>query len=272
MKQKLLSLLIVPTLLLCSCKGPKIEEDKARELANKISENQDKLQDYGSIITVEMKNGKEGLKYEINQGSDSNVKLKIKGSNEDEKLDFVLYSVKNEEHEEITYIKDYDQEKKSYNEYVYSKKLTENYSLLVFKYSVHALLPTFFVAAFADPVRVMENDEYKAGEYVNDGITYENKVNYYSSGEKNLTIEIHQKYVSGEPIKDETPADDEDEVEEYAKETKMSITYDNLVIKSIDGSTKSNLNNNSSFKANVELKKTLNIDLPAGWEKLLGNN
>ena len=256
-------------MLLTSCKGPKITEDKAKELAAKIVANEDALDGSAVEFNVTLKEGKNNITYQLITDKNENVKFKAKGKADDENYDFVIYTVKNEEHEEITYIKDYDQETKKYSEHAYSKKETANYSTLVGEYTNQALVPAFLVAPFADPTKVMENDEYKDGEYVNDGITYNNKTTYYSAGERNLTIEVSQKYVSGEPIVDSEKGETLEDAE-YAKEMKLSITYDNLVLKSVNMSGKSNKGSTISLKASVKIDNSLKVELPKNWKDLLG--
>jgi hypothetical protein len=265
MKKKLLSLLFIPTLLLCSCKGAKITEEKAKELAAKIVANEDALEGKGTEINVTLKDNKNNVTYQLITDKNENVKFKVKGKADDESVDFVIYTVKNEEHEEVSYIKDYSQETKTYSEHVYSKKETTGYSALVSPYSIQALVPLLMVANFADPVKILEIDEYKNGEYYDDGVTYLNKAEYFSTGERNLTIEITQKYVSGEPIVEEG----EEKEDEYSKDMKLTITYDNLVLKSVNATAKSSKGNTGSMKATVNINNSLKVELPKNWKDLL---
>lgn len=269
MKKKLLSLLFIPAMLLTSCKGMKISEEKAKELANKIVANGENLDGKGAEMNITIKDGENNVTYQLLIDKNDNLKFKVKGTSDEEKLDFVIYSVKDEEHEEVSYIKDYDEEKKTYTEHVYSKKETENYSTLVSGYTIHALVPFLLIASFADPVKIMESDEYKDGEYTEDGITYKNKVEYFSTGERNLTIEVSQKYVSGEPIVDSEEGETLED-NEYSKEKKGTITYDNLVLKNVNITAKSNKGTTGSLKANLEIKNSLKIELPNNWKDLLG--
>ena len=112
---------------------------------------------------------------------------------------------------------------------------------------------------------VMENDEYKDGEYIDDGVTYNNKTEFFSAGERNLTIEVTQKYVSGEPIVEEG----EEQDDEYSKDMKLTITYDNLVLKSVNVSAKSSKGNTGSIKATVNINNSLKVELPKNWKDLL---
>ena len=250
MKKKLLSLLFIPTLLLCSCKGAKITEDKAKELAAKIVANEDALEGKGTEINATLKDNKNNVTYQLITDKNENVKFKAKGKADDESLDFVIYTVKNEEHEEVSYIKSYNHETKTYSEHVYSKKETTGYSALVSPYSMQALAPLLMVAGFADPVKIM---------------TYNNKTEYFSTGERNLTIEITQKYVSGEPIVEEGEEVDD----EYPKDMKLTITYDNLVLKSVNATVKSSKGNTGSIKTTVNINNSLKVELPKNWKDLL---
>ena len=267
MKTRFLSLLMIPALLLVACKGQKIGEDKAKEIANKITENTEKNLDGASFemkLTMKSAEGKgsereeSDLSYVLTQDKDENIKFKMKGNEGEEKYDFVIYQVKNETYEEVSYIKEYNVETKEYTERVYTKATDDDYSSQTSAYTMNALAPVLIIAGLADPVKLMESDDFMEGESEEDGLTFNTKINYYSTGEKNLTIEAERKYVKGE-----IAADDE-----VATEAKYTITYDNLIFKKAVITGKSNLGNNSSANASLELKK-VNIELPSGWEKLV---
>ena len=268
MKRRFLSLLLlVPPLLLVSCKGSKIGDEKAKEIANKITEYTNALEKPSFEVTVKAKGveGKgderkeENVSYTWAQDKDENMKLKVKGKDGDENYDFVIYVVKVKEYDTVAYIKEYNVETKAYNEYVYAKTVTEDYSSKTSVYTKHAFGPALLVAALSDPIKFMESDDLQEGEAEDgDGITYNTEINYYSNGEKNLTIEATRKYVKG----------DVEEGEEITTDYKYSVTYDNLVIKKAVINGKSNLGNTSETKLNIEFKK-LTIELPSNWESLL---
>ena len=104
----------------------------------------------------------------------------------------------------------------------------------------------------------MESDDFKAGEEVDDGITYKTEVNYYSTGEKNLTIEAGRKATSQNIPEDK----------ETATEMKYTITYDNLLFKNAVITGKTNYGNKTEIKSKLDMKK-LTVELPSGWEKLI---
>ncbi len=56
---------------------------------------------------------------------------------------------------------------------------------------------------------------------------------------------------------------------EYTKEMKLSITYDNLVLKSVNMSGKSNQGTSLYMKASVAIKNSLKVELPKNWKDLL---
>ena len=266
MKTRFLSLLMVPALLLVACKGQKIGEDKAKEIANKIAENTSSLDGAGFEMKLTMK-GSEGkgsekeesdVTYVLTQDKDENMKFKMKGTEGDQKYDYVIYVVKNATYEEVAYIKEYNVETKEYTERVYTKATDDDYSSMTSSYVLNALGPAVVIAALADPVSLMESEDFIEGESEEDGLTYNTKIGYYSTGEKNLTIEAERKYIKGEIA-------DDDEV---ATEAKYTITYDNLLFKKAVITGKSNIGNNSSMNASLELKKAA-IELPSGWEKLV---
>lgn len=269
MKKQLLSLLMVPALLLCSCKGSKISEEKAKELAEKISANRETIPENSksSEIILEYKvaegKGEErksaDIKFEFTQDVDENLKLKVKGTDDENKnYDFVLYKVKNEAYEEVSYVKEYDQEAKKYTETVYLKKDNADYTNVVGSYTIIALVPVFFLVGFTDPVETMKAEAFTAGEIEKEGLTYNNDVNYYSSGDKNLTMESNIKLVKGEVPEDK----------EVNLNQSYSVTYDNLFLKKIIMSGKSNYGNKMAVNASISLSSKA-VALPSGWEKLI---
>ena len=267
MKNRFLSLLIIPALLLTSCKGEKIGEEKAKELANKITENTDGLEGYGYELKMTAKgnSGKgsekksESLSYEIFQDKDENIKFKMKGNDGDQKYDFVIYEVKNETYGKIAYIKEYDLDKKVYNEYVYGKNDTEDYSSLVSTYTSNAFVPVIMMASLADPAKLLESEDFQNGEIVEDEITFKNEVTFYSTGERNLTIEAKRKAVS-----DNIPEDNETDIS-----IAYSITYDNLLLKKATITAKSNYGNSMEMKFNIDIKKSVKVELPSNWKEVM---
>lgn len=267
MKNRFLSLLIIPALLLTSCKGEKIGEEKAKELANKITENINGLEGYGYELKMTAKgsSGKgsekksESISYEIYQDKDENIKFKMKGSDGEKKYDFVVYQVKDEEYEEVAYIKDYDVDTKTYNEYVYGKNATENFSSLVSAYTKNAFVPVLLMAGLADPAKLLESDDFQNGEIVEDEITYKNEVTFYSTGEKNLTIEAKRNAISNNILEDD----------ETDTSLSYSITYDNLLLKKATIVGKSNYGNTIEMKFNVDIKKSVKVELPSNWKEVM---
>ena len=216
-------------------------------------------------MTAEGSSGKgsekisENLSYELIQDKDENIKFKMKGNDGEEKHDFVIYQVKNEEYEEVAYIKEYDVDKKIYNEYVYGKNITENYSSLVSSYTINAFMPAFMMMGFVDPTTLLESDDFQNGEIVEDDITFKNEVAFYSTGEKNLTIEAKRSAVSGSIPEDE----------EIDTGLTYSITYDNLLLKKATITGKSNYGNSIEIKLNVDIKKSVKVELPSNWKEVM---
>ena len=268
MNKRLLTVLTIPALLLCSCKGAKITEEKAKEIATKITENEAALEDQGFEMVLEYKTstGKgdarviSDAKYEFSQDKDENIRLQVKGIDQDKKYDFVFYKVSNDTYEEVSYIKEFNEEENKYVESVYTKKGNDDYSDITSSYSLIAIVPAFVLAGYASPDQLMEGADFKTGEIEEDGLKYSRSVNYYSTGDKNLTIESTTKLL------DKTYPDDE----EIPLEAKYSLTYDNLIIKNVNVSGTSNYDNKSLIKANLKLIDKA-ITLPNGWEKLLEN-
>ena len=266
MKNKALSLLMIPMILLVACKGPKISAEKASELAKKITENTEALEDASFEMNLTMKaaSGKgaekqeTNLSYVLQQDKEENMKFKVKGKDKDKSYDYVIYVVKDKDYDTVAYIKEYNLETKEYNEYVYTKVTHDDYSSRTSPYTTNALVPAFLIAGLADPVKIMESEDFQEGESTEDELTYKTEVNYYSTGEKNMTIEAERKLVKG----------DIPEGDEEATEAKYTITYDNLIFKKAVITGKSNFGNNTSMNASLDLKK-VNIELPKNWKDLL---
>ena len=271
--KKLSLLLLLPALLLVSCgRGQKISEDKAKEIATKISEKakgdeDDAPQNFEVVISATGSQTKEGkkiqadLKYKLTVNEADETKLQAKGKEGDEVTDFCVMSIKKEGYEEnLNYLKVYNEKEEKYDESIF---LDSSDSRLT-KYTIQVLVPALFLAEYSSPLELIEKGEVKNGESKEGSednvITYDNTVTYYSNGDGNLTIESVKKYVSGTF----------EEGEEEQIETKITITYDNYYIKSLVMKGKSNYNNEMKVTMDVTLKKNkINFELPKDWEKMI---
>lgn len=271
MKNRFLSLLIIPALLLVGCKGQKISEEKAKEIATKITANLEALEgsSFEMKTTLKGSSGKGSEKksadvtYTLTQDAEENMKLKVKGDDGEDKLDYIIYVVKDKDYDTVAYIKEYNVETKEYSERVYTKVTDDDYSAQTSSYTINGLLPALIIAAFADPVKQMESDDFKEGESEEDGNTIKTEVRYYSTGEKNLTLECDRKIVKM------AESSENKEDKEFNNEVKYSITYDNLVLKKLVATTKTNYGNSQTITGTLDIKK-VNIELPKGWQDLIG--
>lgn len=271
--KKLSLLLLLPALLLVSCgKGQKISDEKAKEIATKISEkaksdDDDTPQNFEVVISAsgaQTKDGKKvegNLKYKLSVNEADETKLQVKGKEGDVKYDFCVMSVKQEGYEDnLTYLKVYNEEEDKYDEMVFLDSSDKR----VTQYSIQILVPALLLASYSDPLTLIEDGEVKNGQSTEGDeenlITYDNTVTYYSNGDGNLTIEGTKKYVSG-TFK---------EGEEEQLETTFKFAYDNYYIKSAVMKNKSNYNNEMKITLDVTLKKTkINFELPKDWEKMI---
>ena len=271
--KKLTLLLLVPALLLTSCgKGQKINDEKATELATKISEktkgeDDDTPQNFEVVISAtgasqkDSKKVETNLKYKLSVNEADETKLQVKGKEGDVKYDFCVMSIKQEGYEdELTYLKLYNEAEDKYDETIFLNSNDDR----VTQYSLQILVPALLLASYSDPLALIEDEEAKNGQsQEGEGeniITYDNTVKYYSRGDGNLTIEASKKYVSG-TFK---------EGEEEQLETYYTFTYDNYYIKSMVMKGKSNYNNDMKITMDVTLKKSkINFELPKGWEEMI---
>ena len=289
MKKKLLILGILPLLALSSCgRGAKIEEEKAKEIASAIHAYNTKAEgaedspsglDYKGfdmVLSVEQSSGEgaerktDSLKYKLTVNQDDETRFEGHGTDGDEKVDFLLIVATPEKSEQkMNYLRYYDNDTKENVEFAMPNGTTGNSEYN--NYSMQMLIPAFMLAKFMDPEPLMqkekENEEHEMvinGDYLFDydsleeAKDFEEKWEFYSKGDKNLTIVASAEYIGQQ--------------REFADETMLKesyeITYNNLIIKSVKVTAKSNLGNTVKMSINVSAKKNaFKIDLPSGWEK-----
>ena len=288
MKKKLLILAMLPMLALTSCgRGAKIDEQKAKDIANTIhkynnkQEGQEESQsamDYESfdmVMNVEGAEGtgetkkKETLKYKLTVNQNDETRFEGHGTDGEEKIDFLIISVKPEGYEKnINYLKHYNNETKEYEEFaIPSNQSNSTYN----NYSFQILIVALMLAKYQDPVSFMQKEkENDAHEMVkNDDYLFdydseeleahsEEKWEFYSKGDGNLTIVASTEYKGTQT--------------EFEKETMLStdyeIVYNKSIIKSVKANAKSNLGNEVKISMNVNARKEpFKIELPSGWEK-----
>ena len=269
MKKRLLTLMLLPAMLLCSCNGMKIEEDKAKEIAAAIKENVDNLENekknnVNIKMTYKEAKGQGDLKivtdatYKVITNAEGASRYEAKGKDANVSEDFVIITKKDTTHEELTYIKTYNETSQKYDEFVYSKVQTANYSSYKNEYSTRMIGPLLIAAFLMYPESIMPKEDDPETE-VEDGVTYKNSYNYYSWGDKSLTVVYEKKAIS------EAPNDTEVEIS-----TKYNVKYRNLLVKTIRADGTSNYGNKTAIKADFKFSTSLYaIDLPNNWQSLL---
>ena len=289
MKKKLLILGILPLLALSSCgRGAKIEEEKAKDIASAIHTYNTKAegaedspsgldyQGFDMVLNIEGTSGEgtekktDSLKYKLTVNQDDETRFEGHGTDGDEKIDFLLIVATPEKSEQkMNYLRYYDNTTKEDVEFVIPNGTTGNKEYN--NYSMQMLIPALMMAKFMDPEPLMqkekENDEGETvinGDYLFDydsldeAKDYEEKWEFYSNGDQNLTIVASNEYKGTQT--------------EFAEETTLNesyeITYNKLIIKSAKYTVKSSLGNVIKMSINVSAKKNaFKIDLPSGWEK-----
>lgn len=288
MKKKLLILGILPLLALSSCgRGAKIEEAKAKEIASAIHTYNTKAEgqedspsgtDYKGFDMVMSMEGSSGtgenkksetLKYKLTVNQDDETRFEGKGTDGDEKIDFLLVIAKPEgKTDKVNYLKYYDNEAKEFKELAMPNGTTGNKEYN--NYSMQMLVPAFMLAKFLDPQPLMqkekENEEHEIvinGDYLFDydsldeAKDFEENWEFYSKGDKNLTIVASTKYKGQQT----------EFADETMLETSYEITYDKLIIKNVKCTAKSDLGNVVKMNLHVNAKKdAFKIELPSGWE------
>lgn len=288
MKKKLLILAMLPMLMLTSCgRGAKVNEEKAKDIANTIhkynnkQEGQEESQSamdyegFDMVMSVEGVEGagearkKETLKYKLTVNQGDETRFEGHGTNGEEKIDFLIVSVKPEGYEHnINYLRAYNNDTKEYDEFaIPSNQSNSTYN----NYSFQILIVALMLAKYQDPVSFMEKEkENDAHEMVkNDDYLFEydseeleahseEKWEFYSKGDGNLTIVASSEYKGTQ--------------KEFESETMIStdyeIVYNKSIIKSVKANAHSNLGNNVKISMNVNAKKEpFKIELPSGWEK-----
>ena len=284
MKKKLLILTMLPLLALTSCgRGAKIEEEKAKEIANAIHDyNEDDannaFKSFDMVVSMDGYSGegtnkkKQSLKYklQVNNREDDrdDVRFEGKGTDGENNLDFLYMDLKVEGYEKnVSYLKAYNEETKKYDEMAITDGSSNK---TITSYSLQMLLPALMLAKFVDPVVLMqkqkENDEHEMSfntDYLfgydseEEAEKYEEKWEFYSKGDGNLTIVASNEYKGTEKFE-----------EEDMVKSSFEITYNKFIIKSAKMTAKSNLGNDVKYTINVSAKKEeIKLELPSGWEK-----
>ena len=289
MKKKLLILGMIPLLALTSCggRGPKVDEEKAKDITSAIHEYNTKkegqeesqsaidYEGFDMVMNVEGSSGegdakkKETLKYKLTVNQGDETRFEGHGTDGEEKIDFLIISVKPEGYEKnINYLRAYNNETKEYDEFaIPSNQSNSTYT----NYSFQILIVALMLAKYQDPVSFMqkekENEEHEMVK--NDDYLFEydseeleahseEKWEFYSKGDGNLTIVASTEYKGTQTTFEK----------ETMLKTNYEIAYNKSIIKSVKANAKSNLGNEMKISMNVNARKEpFKIELPSGWEK-----
>ena len=260
MKKGLL-IILLPALLLTSCKGKQISEEEAEPIMNAIHERLEEpcknieisLKSSG-VSVVDGKSVRQDVVYHLVQNDKDEIKFEMKGSADGQKVDTSFVRAKNATYTEVTYVKQLDSETNEYNEYTYVAKNNPSYDSSSLYVVIFALVPALMFSAFSDPTNLSTGNQTLTGG----GITTEKNVKYYSRNDKNLTIEITQ-VAQGHKRNEGT---------EGVVDMTGTITYDNLFLNKVVIKGKTNYDNPVNMDMGVKVSETTNkISLPSGWEK-----
>ena len=265
--KRVLIIALLPVLLLTSCKGREISESDAESIKTKIKEEMSTVKNQDIIMKSSStrrdddgKNVSSDLTYHLVMNQDGEGMFTMNGTYGNEKYDLSVYKVKDEEYEEICYIKNYNSDTKEYEEYTYTERDDLSYNTHVTSYTFSFLAPAIVYSTYSDPTTIDQIDKEIKSD---DGTKRTNTLKYYSKNENNLTIEITTKV-------DGYKKNEGDEIAINGSET---ITYDNLRLKSVVVKSKTNYNNANNLDISVDYHndEKIDISLPNGWEKHIAN-
>ena len=249
-KLKILCLLPVLALAACGGKGGEVTEEKAKEIATNVSAETAKVKSLDftcelSMYDAEKKEStKSNYEYKFNEKGELFASSSGQGSQANEKSGAEFYLVKDEEYEEVMFYHVWDKVSgESYT--VYTKKGNEiTYAAMSATLSTTAILS---VSAIYEGVN---NPLLIIADAKSDD-TIENK--YYSSGDKNLTIEVTAK----------AGASDEDG---KIKSGSATYTYDNNLLSEFKSDAEYENGNKMNIKGNAKYASTYKISLPSDWK------
>ena len=261
MKKRLPMLLLLPALLLTSCAGGELSEEKSNELKAGIAEKAKDLKNYELLITSdgqvydedEGKNVASTARYEYRVNEDGDRYVRSFATQGVQKSDSTVYLVNNAEYQQVLYTNTYDAEEKKNVQACYGYEGNE----LTFAFaSLYFIVPEGYLEMFVDASGFEALEEGMK----EDGEEYKVSTKYYSSGEGNLTVKISAS-LKGEVKKDE---------EEKTVSANYTVEYQDYLFKSAKMSGKSSKGNNSTTEIYLTPKSSkIAIELPAGWQDII---
>ena len=256
MKKAKLFVLIPALFALTACGlGKEVDEQAAKDYEAKMAEEPITSQD--SVNFNLTTNGTQG-KDKVKSSAEYKMKINNKTGNsyfyasseqDGKKSFFEAYVCKDETYEEVTWVKYLDNNTET--TVAYTKKGNEIvYTTVAATLVTSASFgPVGFYTMFSVPTAVVEGADFEEENA---------KVQYYSNGEKNLSVKV----TVSEPK--EAPEDEE----EYATSGSITAVYDIYLLKSFEVSAKTNLGNSATMKASASYGEA-KVSLPKDWEKVI---
>ena len=265
--KKIYCLLLVPVFMLPSCGAKKISDEKALEIINAVHDKYMTLQDtaeaYEATLHLKQemyekeigKTSKNEVKYHIWGNKDGSIKVEAKGTESGEKAEYYIIQIPSQKYEQITYVKVYEPGAKEYVESVYVRADNSRYDSQIESFETIYAVPTTITNSVADPWNMKEIIVKDPQYSISDSL----EINYYSTGDKNLTVKTIYKSsmtLNGSELREI----------DYS----FNIVYDNLVFSSLKASQKQNDGTNIDVDATFSVKnKPFKIVVPENYEKLI---
>lgn len=241
-------------------KGAEVDQAKAKEVAKNISTETKNVKNLEFTMEMSMYDAEDKdtsiSKYTYRFNDNGEIYANVYGSDSDGRSDVSFYQVKNDEYEEVIYYHTLSHTNKDNKDdestVCYGKKGNETvYATVSASVGTSAIMSVNAVyTASNDPLVILSDAEKEADAgYV---------VKYYSSGDKNLTIEV--KY-DGSKVSSSSE-------EENVKSAVATYTYTNGLFSKLEYSTEYTNGNKMSAKAEAKYG-SVKISLPNGWKDIV---
>lgn len=267
MKTKLTLLTLLPVLMLASCgDGNEIKDEaKIKELKDSISEKAKEVKNYELVIKTNSDSYDEDEQKTITtkgtstfMANDKNeFYLKSSATRGDEKSESTIYLVNNEEYQQVMYVSAFNPDNNKDDITVYGYEGNE----MTFAFAtMYFIVPQSYYSLFNDPNSFdLSKTAIENGEIKRD---YDQETKYYSKGDGNLTIKAEAK-IKGEVNKEEN---------EYPCSVSYTVSYDKYALKTVKINQESNKGSKSNTEITMNIKDSLEIKLPDGWEDLINKD
>ena len=249
-------LFLVPALFsMAACGlGQEVNADKAKEIAKNM--NAEGADTYEATISMTTYDAEEKettkMNYVLKRNADGDIQASMKaestGGENEYKSDIEIYKVKNDQYDEVIYMKYYDDEDKKDDINVYVKKGNElSYATIASSVNLElGSLNAYFYDA-DELVAAIEMAEAEAKK--DDNI----EIKYYSTGNNNLTIK-------------ETAKQSDDDDAYYGEST---ITFDKGLLTNSESKMQNKAGDKIELKVSIKYPSSLKISLPNGWESYI---